>query len=179
MINKECYFFNVGFAFDKNDLKELKDTWNCNPFCCKSDLCNGLWCEEYGINFNKEETIRFIKEHVEDGGIGSYGYIKKVNITMPKNEWNDIYNYLVKNYHYSSIKDAKENGSIPYDYGDLIDDYSSYWEEPDVSFLKVDLNIIKENQLHILKESELDQKTINWINDELYHTSKENEIGGI
>ena len=168
MITKTCYFFNVGTTFDKDNLEELKDTWNCNQFCCKSDLCNGLWCEEYGIDFNKEETIKFIRNHVEESEIGGYGFIKEVDITLPKNEWNDIYKYLVKSYHYSSIKDARKNGTIPYDYYDLIEDYSSYWEEPDLSFLKVDSNDIRENQLHILKENELNPETIKWINQELY-----------
>lgn len=168
MITKTCYFFNVGTTFDKDNLEELKDTWNCNQFCCKSDLCNGLWCEEYGIDFNKEETIKFIRNHVKESGIGGYGFIKEVDITLPKNEWNDIYKYLVKSYHYSSIKDARKNGTIPYDYYDLIEDYSSYWEEPDLSFLKVDSNDIRENQLHILKENELNPETIKWINQELY-----------
>lgn len=168
MITKTCYFFNVGTTFDKDNFEELKDTWNCNQFCCKSDLCNGLWCEEYGIDFNKEETIEFIKKHVEDNGIGAYGYIKEVNITLPKSEWKDIYKYLVENYRYSSINDAKENGIIPYDHFDLIEDYSSYWEEPDLSYLKVKNNTIKINELHILKEEELNPKTIKWINSELY-----------
>lgn len=168
MITKTCYFFNVGFTFDKNDKEELKDTWNCNQFCCKSDLCNGLWCEEYGINFNKEETIRFIKRHVEESGIGGYGYIKSIDIPLPKDEWNKIYKNLVKNYNKNSMIDAKNNGYIPYEYVDLIEDYSSYWEEPDISFLKVDNNTIKENQLHVLKEEELNSETIEWVNRELY-----------
>lgn len=179
MITKTCYFFNVGFIFDKENKTELKDTWNCNQFCCKSDLCNGLWCEEYGIEFNKEETIEFIKKHVEESGIGGYGYIKSVDIQLSKNEWNNIYKYLVKNYHYSSIKDARENGTIPYDYYDLIEDYSSYWEEPDLSYLKVDNNTIKINELHILKEEELNPETIKWINSNLYgikEKAKEMEI---
>lgn len=44
MIEKKCYFYNVGTTFDKNDFEELEDDWNCNPHCCKSDLCNGLYC---------------------------------------------------------------------------------------------------------------------------------------
>lgn len=176
MVTKTCYFFNVGFTFDKDNLEELKDTWNCNQFCCKSDLCNGLWCNEYGIDFNKEKTIEFIKKHVEESEIGGYGFIKEVSITLPKKEWNNIYKYLDENYHYSSIKDARENGTIPYDYYDLIEDYSSYWEEPDISFLKEDINTIKKNQLHILKEEELNPETIKWINSELYGLKEEEEI---
>lgn len=173
--NKNLLFFNVGFTFDRNDKTELKDTWNCNQFCCKSDLCNGLWCEEYGIEFNKEEAINFIKKHVEDSGIGAYGYITKVDIKLSKSEWKDIYKYLVENYHYASVKEAKENGNIPYDYSDLIEDYSSYWEEPDLSYLKVDNNTIKINELHILKEEELSPETIKWINSELYGIKEEAE----
>ena len=176
MITKTCYFFNVGVTFDKNDLKELKDTWNCNSFCCKSDLCNGLWCEEYGIDFNKNQTIDYIKNYVKNGSVNTYGYIKKVNITLSKEEWDDIYKYLVKNYKYSSNKDAKENGNIPYEYYDLIENYSSYWEEPDLSFIKVDSNVIKENQLHILKEDELNPETIKWINSNLYGIEEVKEI---
>ena len=72
------------------------------------------------------------------------------------------------------MKDAKKHGFISFDYGDMIEDYSSYWEEPDRSFLKVDSNTIKENELHILKENELNKETISWINENLY--DEKNEI---
>lgn len=175
MITRTCYFFNVGTIFDKDNLKELKDTWNCNAFCCKSDLCNGLWCEDYGINFNREETIKFLKKHVEEGSVGTYGYIKNVDISLSKDSWDELYGFLVEQYYYPSICEAKKNGNIPFNYDDLIEDYSSYWEEPDLSFLKVDSSTIKKNQLHILKESELNPKTIKWINQELYGIKEEME----
>lgn len=178
MIEKKCYFYNVGTTFDKNDFEELKDVWNCNPRCCKSDLCNGLYCEDYGINFNKEETIKNIKKYVEIGVNNTYGYIKEVSISLPEDLWKDIYNSLIDDYRFKNIKDAKKNGIIPYEYSEIIEDYSSYWEEPDKSFWKDNGNI-KQDIIHILKESELDSETINWVNDNLYHTLKENEIGGI
>lgn len=178
MIEKKCYFYNVGTTFDKNDFKELKDDWNCNPHCCKSDLCNGLYCEDYGINFNKEETIKNIKKYVEIGVNNTYGYMKEVTISLPKDLWKEIYTSLVEDYRFKNIKDAKNNGIIPYEFHEIIEDYSSYWEEPDISFWK-DNGDIKQNVIHVLKESELDSETINWVNDNLYHTSKETEIGGI
>lgn len=173
MITKTCYFYNLGVTFDKDDFKTLKDVWNCNGNCCKSDLCNGLSCEDYGINFNYDETIKEIKKYVEDGMVNSYGYIKSVDITLTVEEWNDMYKYLKDNYNFASIKDAKKHGFISFDYGDMLEDYSSYWEEPDKSFLKVDSNTIKENELHILKENELNKETISWINENLYDEKSE------
>ena len=177
-VKKKCYFTNVGVLFDKTDKKELKDTWNCNSLCCKSDLCNGLWCEDYAIEFNKESAIKNIKNYVQNGCDTTYGYIKEVDIDLDDELWKDIFNDLVKNYGYDNINDAKKDGYIPYDYYEVIEDYSSYWEEPDLSYIK-NKNEIKENELHILKESELDKDIINWINEELYGVKKNVEIGGI
>lgn len=177
MIEKKCYFFNVGFMFDKDNKKDLKECWNCNGNCCKSDLCNGLWCEDYGIDFNREGVIELIKEHVEESGAGGFGYIKSIDIKLPKEVWHNIFKKLIDNYNYDSIQDAKINGFIPYEFVDIIGDYSSYWEEPDISFMKVNNKIVK-NQLHILKENELNSDTINWINKELYGIEKDDiEMG--
>ena len=178
MIEKKCYFFNVGTTFDKDNLETLKDVWNCNPNCCKADLCNGLYCENYGIDFDKESCIKNTKKYVENGVNNTYGFIKEVKVFMPDDLWDEIYKSLVADYDFDNIKAAKKYGYIPFDYSEIIEDFSSYWEEPDISFWK-DNGCIKQDVIHVLKESELDSETINWVNDNLYHTSKENEIGGI
>ncbi len=175
MITKTCYFYNVGTTFDRNNLEYLKDVWNCNGNCCKSDLCNGLNCEEYGIDFNKDDVLRYVEDYVKKGVIDTYGYIKSVDITLSEDEWNDIYKYLLKNYNFNSIEDASKRGFISFNYGDLIEDYSSYWEEPDESFLKTGLHTVEKNKIHILSENKLNKKTINWINKNLYGTVKDLE----
>ena len=81
---KKCYFFNVGTIFDKNNLDSLHDVWNYNGNCCKSDLCNGFNCENYGINFNKDKTIKEIEKYVNEGVINTYGYIKSVDVDLPE-----------------------------------------------------------------------------------------------
>lgn len=173
-MKKKCYFFNIGFIFDKNNHKDLYDCWNCNQFCCKSDLCNGLWCNEYGIEFNKNNALDFIKEHVRDGGNDSYGFIKEVEIDLDSEIWQELFNNLVKNYNFENEDDAKLNGYIPYEY-ELLEDYSSYWEQPDISYLRDGENIL-ENKLEILKENELNKETIEWINKELYGIKKDNNL---
>lgn len=173
---KKCYFFNVGTTFDKNNLDCLYDVWNYNSNCCKSDLCNGFYCENYGINFNKDKTIKEIEKYVNEGVINTYGYIKSVDIDLPEEVWKYIYQNLVKNYKFSSIKEATENGFISFDFGDIIDDYSSYWEEPDQSFLKIDANKIIKDGIHVLKEDELNPETIKWINSNLYSSEMELEL---
>ena len=77
---------------------------------------------------------------------------------------------------FSSIKEATENGFISFDFGDIIDDYSSYWEEPDQSFLKIDSNKIIKDGIHVLKEDELNTETIKWINSNLYSSEMELEL---
>lgn len=173
MITKKCYFYNVGTTFDKDNLTYIEDVWNSNGNCCKADLCNGLNCEGYGIEFNKDDVLNRIKDYVKNGVINTYGYIKSVNITLPEEEWNDIYKYLLDNYNFNSIDDASERGFISFNYCDLIEDYSSYWEEPDESYLKTGLHTIEENKIHILKENKLNSKTIKWINENLYGSRKE------
>ena len=176
-MKRKCYFFNVGTIFDKDDKKLLKDCWNCNEFCCKADLCNGLWCEEYGIDFNKEDAEDYIKNYVINGVEKTYGFIKEKEIDLDKEIWDDIENNLKKNYKYSE-KEIKEQGFIPYDYGDIIDEYSSYWEQPDISYLKENDEILI-NALVIKEQNELNQGTISWINKELYNeqvVEKENVL---
>lgn len=170
-MKRKCYFTNEGVIFDKNNKKELKDCWNCNPFCCKSDLSNGLWCTEYGIEFNREYAEKEIKYNVEKGCNNSYGYIKEVEIDLPKELWKDIEDNLIKNYKFSK-KEIKEKGFIPFDYTDIIEDYSSYWEQPDISYLKKDNKIYK-NVLEIKKQNELNQDIISWVNKELYNEQVE------
>ena len=104
--------------------------------------------------------------------------MKEIIISLPKDLWKEIYTSLVEDYRFKNIRDARNKGIIPYEYYEIIEDYSSYWEEPDISFWKDNGNI-KQNVIHVLKESELDSETMKWINDNLYYTSKENEIGGM
>lgn len=175
MITKTCYFYNVGTTFNKDDLESLKDVWNCNSCCCKSDLCNGLCCEDYGIVFNKKRATKYIEEYVKDGVVNTYGFIKSVDITLPEEEWKDIYQYLVENYGFQSLDDASNRGFISFDYGEIIEDFSSYCEEPDESFFKSDLNTIEKNKIHIFKEEDLNPETIAWVNKHLYGTVKDLE----
>ena len=179
MIKKTCYFYNVGVLFDKNDKKDLYNNWNCNSLCCKSDLCNGLSCEDFGINFNKKDTINEIKKYVENGVVNTYGYMKKIDVELPEDLWNEIYDLLVKNYNYNSIKEASTGGFLCYEYGEIIDDFSSYWEEPDLSFVKTIDNKIATNSFHILKEEELNKNTIDWVNRKLYGIKEEKNKGEV
>ena len=176
MITKTCYFYNVGTTFDKDDLKTLKNVWNCNGNCCKSDLCNGLNCENYGIVFNEAEAMNYIYQYVKNGVANTYGYIKKVDITLPNEEWKSIYDYLLKNYNFNSLEDASNNGFINFDYGELLEDYSSYWEEPDKSFYKTNQSTIEKNTIHVLREIDLNKNTIDWINKYLYGTLEDFRI---
>lgn len=178
IIKRICYFFNEGILFDKNNKKELKDCWNYNGFCCKSDLFNGLWCTEYGIEYNKENTEESIKYSVEKGRDGSYGYIKEVEIDLKEDLWVEIDNFIINNYHIEK-DELNIKGFIPFEFFEIINDYSSYWEEPDLSYIKKDGKILK-NVLEIKKENELDPETTTWINEELYGIRKEkinNEFG--
>lgn len=175
-MKRKCYFFNVGTVFDKNDKAKLKDCWNCNGFCCKADLCNGLWCEEYGINFSKEETECFIKEYVETGVEGTYGFMKEVIIDEPKEVWDNIEEYLKRNYKYSK-DEIEKKGFIPYDDTDMIEDYSSYWEQPDISYLKKN-NIILKDVIEVKKQEELDPEIMSWVNKTLYGEIDKNEEVG-
>lgn len=172
-MKRKCYFYNVGTTFDNKDKKLLKDCWNCNGLCCRSDLANGLWCEDYGIEFSKKEAIDLIRKYVESGVENTYGYIKEVEIDLNKSDWDQIYEDLMKHYNYENIKDAKINGFIPYEYVDIINDYSSYWEQPDLSYYK-DNNQILKNKIIVKKENELNSETMDWINEKLYGIKKEN-----
>ena len=162
---KKCYFYNVGTIFDKNDKDKLKVVWNYNFNCCKSDLCNGLNCESYGIKFDKDNTIDYVKDYVSNGVNGTYGYIKEIDIDLEKELWDSIYDNLKKDYYLNDNKLEKQ-GFIPFYFGEIIEDYSPFWEEPDISFLKKS-NSIKRNCIHINKENELNTETIKWINDNL------------
>lgn len=173
-MKRKCYFINEGVLFDKNDKTELKDCWNCNGNCCKADLCNGLWCTEYGIEFNKKAAEEFIKYSVKNGCENSYGYLKEVEIDLPKELWNDIENDLSSNYHFTK-HDIKKKGFIPFDFYEVIEDYSSYWEQPDISYVKKNGKVLK-NILEIKKEYELDPNIVSWVNQELYgEVKKENK----
>ena len=153
--------------FDKNDKEKIHDCWNCNGFCCKADLCNGLWCEDYGINFNKNETDNFIKEYVKNGVEGTYGYLKEVEVDLEEDLWNDIEKDLKNNYKYDD-NDIKIKGFIPYEYSDILEEYSSYWEQPDVSYLKQNYKILKD-VVDVKKQEELDPEIIRWVSKDLYN----------
>ena len=153
--------------FDKNDKEKIHDCWNCNGFCCKADLCNGLWCEDYGINFNKNETDNFIKEYVKNGVEGTYGYLKEVEVDLEEDLWNDIEKDLKNNYKYDD-NDIKIKGFIPYEYSDVLEEYSSYWEQPDVSYLKQNYKILKD-VVDVKKQEELDSEIIRWVSKDLYN----------
>ena len=171
-MTKSCYFYNLGVLFDKNNKEDMYDCWNCNGNACKSDIANGLWCDDYGIYFDKQTALDEVSLWVENPAhkINSYGYIKETQITMPYSSWNDMYQFLVDNYNYDSINDAKKGGFIPFDYYEIIEDNSSYWEEPDFSAIKRE-NKIEENTLHIVKEEELDPDIREYLNTKLYGTN--------
>lgn len=171
-MKRKCYFYNCGTVFDKNNKEYLFDCWNCNPNCCKSDLCNGLWCEDYGIYFNKKMTEDVIKEYVKNGVVSTYGFLKEVEIDLEENLWNEIDKYLIDNYGFDSMSEVRKKGFISFDFGELIEDFSSYWEQPDISYLKKDYESILRNLIEIRKEEELNQETISWINNNLYHQSQ-------
>lgn len=141
LIIRPCYFFNVGVTFDINDFDSAYDVWGCNGNACRSDIINGLSCENYGINFNEDMTRNYIKEYVKRGCDNTYGYMIKRNIELPKEEWEEIDEELVKNYGYDDLEDAKQNGFIPFDFAQL-EDCCSYYEQPDESYLKAGPNLL-------------------------------------
>ena len=174
-MERKCYYYSIGTIFSKNDKQVLKDCWNCNPNCCKSDLCNGLWCDNYGINFSKEDTEAMIKYATEKGVINSYGYMKEIIIDLDDEEWNDIDNSILKNYGYTALEYAKANGFISFDYYDIIEDSTPYWEQPDLSYLKKSDGSIEKNVLEVKTEEELDPDIIEWINDSFYSTLEKHQ----
>lgn len=175
-MKRKCYFYNCGTTFDKNDKEYLFDCWNCNPHCCKSDLCNGLWCEDYGIYFNKQVAEDIIKEYVKNGVVSTYGFLKEVEIDLSKDLWNEIEEYLINNYGYDDISEVRKSGFISFDFAEIIDDFSSYWEQPDISYLKKDSNVILKNVIDVKKENELNKDTIDWINSNIYNQSNNKEM---
>lgn len=82
----------------------------------------------------------------------------------------------MKNYNFNSLEDASNNGFINFDYGELLEDYSSYWEEPDKSFYKTNQSTIEKNTIHVLREKDLNKNTIDWINKYLYGTLEDFRI---
>lgn len=147
LIIRPCYFFNVGVTFDINDFDSAYDVWGCNGNACRSDIINGLSCENYGINFNEDMTRNYIKEYVKRGCDNTYGYMIKRNIELPQEEWEEIDEELVKNYGYDDLGDAKQNGFIPFDLAQL-EDCCSYYEQPDESYLKAGSNLLS-NKINI------------------------------
>lgn len=86
--------------------------------------------------------------------------------------WDDIYNSLIKEYGYDNKKDAIKSGFISFEFYEIIEDYSSYWEQPDISYLKND-NSILNNIIEIKKENELNKETIKWINEKIYNKKED------
>lgn len=172
-MKRKCYFVNAGVIFDNTNKQRLKDCWNCNPNCCKSDLCNGLWCEMYGIEFNKKTAEDELKSYVIQGCENSYAYYKEIEIDLEDDLWKDIESYLINDYNFTE-NEIKERGFIPFDFSEIIEENSSYWEQPDVSYLKQNNKILKD-VITIKKQDQLNSEIMNWINKELYN-EQTNEI---
>ena len=168
-VTRTCYFYNVGVKYDKDDLELLEDIFYYNKYCTKSDLCNGLYCEDYGLDFDEKEVFDYIKQYVEEGVPNTYGFMKKVNVTLPIDTWNRIYEELKKDYDYNSIDEASQKGFISKRNKEIYYEHFLQWENPDFSYLKDTTNNIVENKLNILKEEELNPDTISWINENLYN----------
>ena len=169
LITRKCYFFNVGVTFDINDFDRAYDVWNCNGNACKSDIINGLSCENYGVNFNKNMTRDYIKQYVEEGCNNTYGYIVVKNIELPQEEWNEIDEELVKNYGYDDLEDARENGFIPFDF-EQFEESCSYYEQPSESYLKTG-NYFLINKINIYDQKTALEKNYNAVSkmlNELY-----------
>lgn len=137
LIARKCYFFNVGVTFDINDFDRAYDVWNCNGNACKSDIINGLSCENYGVNFNKNITRDYIKQYVEKGCNNTYGYMVEKNVELSQEEWDEIDNFLIENYSYDNLDDVRKNGFIPFEFEQL-EENCSYYEQPNESYLKQD-----------------------------------------
>lgn len=174
-IKRKCYFINCGTTFDKDDKEKLFDCWNCNGNCCKSDLCNGLWCEDYGIFFNKRVAEDYIREYVKNGVPTTYGYLKEIDVDLSKDTWENIEQYLIDNYGYDNLDEVHNSGFISFDFAEIIDEFSSYWEQPDISYFKKDNEILK-NVLIVKKQEELNSEIMDWINKELYNEKSDENI---
>ena len=176
LITKKLFFYNLGTTFDKNNTDLLYDCWNCNGNCCKSDLSNGLWCEDYGIVFNRDYAKNICKNHAKDGVKTSYGYYKEIFVTLPKSEWEDIIQDLQDNYGFDDYRDASINGYIPFEYSELIDDWSSYWEEPTESWYKNNMGLVSHNSIHIKTQDKLNPKTMEFISNVCYGTIEDRNL---
>lgn len=175
LITRKCYFFNVGVTFDINDFEKAYDVWGCNGNACKSDVINGLSCENYGVNFNEEATRNYIKEYVKKGCDNTYGYMVERNIELPKEDWKEIDEELVKSYGYDNLEDAKQNGFIPFDFAQL-EDCCSYYEQPNESYLKQN-NIILKNKINVYDEKTALDKNYAAVSRILNDIYKDNNIG--
>lgn len=171
-MKKKCYFHNCGTTFDKDNQELLFDCWNYNGNCYKSDLCNGLWCEDYGIYFNKQVAEDHIREYVKNGVPNTYGYLKEVEVDLSEETWINIEQYLIDNYGYDNLDEVRKSGFISFEFAEIIDEFSSYWEQPDISYLKKDNKILK-NVLDIKKQEELNKEIMSWVNKKLYDEKTE------
>ena len=105
----------------------------------------------------KDEAKNMISNYVKNGTNNSYGYIVEKNITMPKLEWDDIDKYLVDNYNFTDSDDAKENGFIPFDFANLVEEEYPYYVQPTESYLKQDGTVVK-NKINVYdKETALEK----------------------
>lgn len=163
-MKKKLYFYNMGVTFDNTNKEDLEECWNNNLYACKSDILNGLWCEEYGYDFNKENAIKRAEDYVKDGNNTTYGYVKEVTISdFDKETWNNIYDELIKDYGFKDRKEASKYGYVPADYDYIEDDYSPNYAEPDISFYKNDKGEIEKNTIHVLHENEINKDTVNFV----------------
>lgn len=166
-ISKKMYFYNVGIKFDSNDKEKIHDVWNCNGNCCKSDLANGLNCEDWGVYFNKKCAEGYVKDYVRKGINQTYGYINEITVKLEEKEWKDIEHYLIKQYGYEK-SEINKTGFIPWDFGDMLEEICPYWKEPTISYYKNSNGDIEKNTLHICGEDKIDKNIMDYINHKLY-----------
>lgn len=169
-IKKKMYFFNVGVKFDIHDKKKIYDVWNCNGNCCKSDLANGLSCENWGVFFNKKCAEDYIKNYVKVGVNLTYGYINEIEVEIEESVWKEIKEYLIDEYHIEK-KEINKIGFIPWDFAELLEDICPFWKEADTSYYKNDNGEIEKNVLHICEENKVDKEIMNYINNKIYRNN--------
>lgn len=176
-IKKKLYFYNVGVRFENHDKEKIHDVWNCNGNCCKSDLANGLNCEDYGVYFSKKCAEGYIKDYVKNGIKQTYGYVNEITVELEKSEWEEIRNYLIEEYGFEK-NEVSTLGFIPWDFCDLLEDICPYWKEPDISYYKNNNGDIEKNVVHIYEENKIDKEIMNYINNKLYrkNCSIESEV---
>ena len=166
-IKKKMYFYNVGVKFDIHDKQQIYNVWNCNGNCCKSDLANGLSCEDWGVYFNKRCAVDYAKNYVKSGINQTYGYVKEIIVELEQSDWEEIRNYLITEYGYEK-EEINKLGFIPWDFGNLLEEICPNWEEPTISYYKNDKGNIEKDTIHVCKEEDIDKNIMKYINEEIY-----------